>query len=77
MYVNYTNSKEHPCEDLKEMINFILKEYFKPKMKVSDPFMGIANFGAEIIRNGGFFYGYEIVEKFFNVAKKKLEKKSA
>ena len=42
-------------------------------MKVLDPFMGTANLGVSTIKKGGMFFGYEIAEKFYNTAKKKLE----
>jgi len=73
LYINYNSSSEHPCPEPKEMIDFIFEKYFKTNMKVLDPFMGTANLGISTIKKGGIFFGYEIVEKFYNTAKKKLE----
>jgi len=73
MYINYDHSPEHPCPEPKKMIDFILDTYFKTKMNVLDPFMGTASLGVSTIEKGGIFFGYEIVEKFYAIAKKKLE----
>ncbi len=73
LYINYKNSTEHPCAEPKEMIDFLFKKYFKPGMKVVDPFMGTANLGARVVREGGFFYGYELVKSFYDTSKKKLD----
>ncbi|NQV00806.1 MAG: site-specific DNA-methyltransferase [Parcubacteria group bacterium] len=73
LYINHKPSSEHPCPEPQEMIDFIFKNYFKTGMKVLDPFMGTANLGIQIVRNGGTFLGYELVERFYNIAKKKLE----
>lgn len=77
LYIDYNASKEHPCAEPERMIRFILDNYFKKGMRVLDPFMGTANTGEAIIKRKGFFFGYEIVKKFFDVAKEKLEKASS
>lgn len=73
LYINYSSSSEHPCPEPAEMTDFILDNYFGTGMKVLDPFMGTANLGFSVIKNSGIFFGYEIVEKFYNTAKSKLE----
>ncbi|MFA6161200.1 MAG: DNA methyltransferase [Patescibacteria group bacterium] len=72
IYINYGSSSEYPCPEPKEMIDFIFDKYFQTGMKVLDPFMGTANLGVSTLKKGGEFFGYEIVEKFYNTAKKKL-----
>jgi len=73
LYINYKKSTEHPCPEPAELTKFILNNYYKSGMHVLDPFMGIANFGLEVIKRHGNFWGYEIVKKFFNTATKKLK----
>jgi DNA modification methylase len=73
LYLDYLDSKEHPCPFPTITINFILDRYFKKGMNVLDPFMGTANLGVEVLKRKGNFYGYEIVEDFYNTAKFKLE----
>jgi len=73
LYFNYKHSNEHPCAEPKELIDFIIKKYFRTGMNILDPFMGTANLGVSVLKNGGSFSGYEIAEKFYNSAKKKLQ----
>lgn len=72
LYINYLNSLGHPYEEPKKMIEFILNKYFKSGMSLLDPFMGTAGLGAEVIKQQGYFFGYELVKKYFNLAKEKL-----
>ena len=73
MHINYKHSSEHPCSVPQKMVNFILENYFDKGMKVLDPFMGTANLGVAVIKKGGNFFGYELVKKYYDTAKKKLE----
>lgn len=73
MYENYISGENHPCPTPKNMIDFVLKKYFKKGMNVLDTFMGTAGLGCEVVKKEGNFYGYEINEKVFNIAKDKLE----
>jgi DNA modification methylase len=73
LYINYISVPEHPCPQPKAIIDFILGKYFVKEMKVLDPFMGTANLGVEVLKRNGIFYGYEIVEEFYNTAKRKLD----
>ena len=73
LYINYEASVEHPCAEPRKMIDFILKKYFKSGMKVLDPFMGTSNLGTQVVKNGGVFFGYEMVKEFYDISKKKLD----
>ncbi|MCX6739844.1 MAG: site-specific DNA-methyltransferase [Candidatus Parcubacteria bacterium] len=73
LYINYLDSKEHPCPTPKAMLTFILNRYFKKGYKVLDPFSGTANLGAEVLKRGGDFYGYEINSGFCKIAEQKLK----
>ena len=72
LYINHKKSSHHPCPEPPEMIDFIFDNYFEKGMNVLDPFMGTANLGVKTIKNKGVFFGYEIVKKYYNIAKRKL-----
>jgi DNA modification methylase len=72
LYVNYEESAEHPCAEPKELSDFMLNNYFSTGNAVLDPFMGTANLGVEVLKRGGTFYGYEVVEDYFTKAEQKL-----
>ena len=71
----YFDPKEgHPCTFTNKMVEDILDLFFEKGDSVLDPFMGTATLGAEVIRRGGAFFGYEIEKQFFETAKSKLRK---
>jgi DNA modification methylase len=73
LYLNYEESAEHPCPFPQKTIEFILNNYFTPGDRILDPFMGTANLGREVLRLGGYFFGYEIDKGFYQTALKKLK----
>ncbi len=73
-YLNYKESKEHPCPFPVEIYKTILDMYLKGGFTVLDPFMGTANMGTEVLERGGNFFGYELDEKIFEFAKINLSK---
>lgn len=73
-YINYRSDDNHPCPIPGEMINFIIKRFFQPGMIVADPFMGTALLGAEVLRKGGIFIGYEVAPSIFKLAQEHLSR---
>jgi len=69
----FKSQEGHPCPSSQHLLSDILNSFFKEEMKVLDPFMGTANLGVEVLKRNGIFYGYEIVEEFYNTAKRKLD----
>lgn len=75
--VFYSNGYSVPAtEQPLELRDYILRRYFKDKMKVLDPFMGTAGIGCNVIEKGGAFYGYEVDEATYKEASKRLKKAS-
>lgn len=68
----YKQRETHPCPYPTELIKDILDTFFVPGYKVLDPFMGTAGLGAEVLRRGGTFVGYELAKPYFDIAKNKL-----
>jgi DNA modification methylase len=72
LYFNYKSDEEHPCPTPVEIYKFLLDLYFKKDDIVLDPFAGTAGLGAEVIRRGGKFIGYETSKKFSDYARVRL-----
>lgn len=72
LYFNSVPEDGHPCPFGDDEITFVLDRYFPERGVVLDPFMGIAKLGAEVIRRGGSFLGYEISPEMFAVAERNL-----
>jgi DNA modification methylase len=72
-YLDYKESKEHPCPFPAEICKTILDMYFKKGFTVLDPFMGTATIGIDVISRGGIFGGFEIDTDIYNTAEKKLK----
>jgi len=73
-YSTYLPDEIHPCPFPEKHIEILLDLYFKKGMSVLDPFMGLAPLGAEVLKRGGDFYGYEIVKEFYDKAEALLKK---
>jgi DNA modification methylase len=76
LYVNYESEPGHPCPTPAGIYNFLLGKYYNDGYTVLDTFMGTAVIGAEVLKKGGNFIGYEIDEKIFKIAEEKLNIKS-
>lgn len=70
---NYVQRETHPCPFPAELVKDILDTYFKPGDKVLEPFMGTGSLGAEVIRRGGAYRGYETEPAYFKIAQEKLK----
>lgn len=73
-YVNYEESKDHPCPFSQEECEILLEKYFHSGDVVLDPFMGVAVLGGFILKREGFFRGYEIDRQLFGKAKRNLDR---
>ena len=72
---NETNEKlEHMTIKPVILISHLIKLFTKKNQIVLDPFLGSGSHGAAAIMNNRNFIGFEIEEKYFNIAKKRLEK---
>ena len=73
-YVNYPSDEDgHPCPFSPEHIKIFLDMGSKNGDTVLEPFMGTGGMGAEVLKRGGKYIGFELVEKHYNRALKKLE----
>jgi len=70
---NNTNSN-HPCPYPKEIINFVLDNYFKKGYTVLDAFAGTCGLGEEVLKKGGEFIGYDLSKKYLEIGRKRMEK---
>lgn len=70
----YEPQEGHPCPFGQEQAKDLVKMFLGQNQVVLDPFMGVANLGVEIVKNGRIFYGYELDKKFFETAEDKLKK---
>ncbi len=76
-YINYNEFfGDHPCPTPKEALDLLLPKYYKAGQTALDPFMGTANLGVEVLKQGGNFFGYEIDESFYEKANTKLEEQN-
>jgi len=73
VYFNYSPADGHPCPIPDSMRSFLLDAYFKKGFTVLDCFMGTGSLGSEVIKRGGEYVGYELAEKHFNAAEKRLK----
>ena len=70
---NNTNS-EHPCPYPKEIIDFVLDNYFKEGFTVLDAFAGTCGLGEEVLKRGGKFIGFDLSKKYLEIGRKRMEK---
>jgi len=68
---NNTNA-EHPCPYPKEIINFVLDNYFKEGFVVLDAFAGTCGLGKEVLKRKGTFIGYDLSKKYLEIGRKKM-----
>jgi len=68
---NATNS-EHPCPYPKEIINFVLNNYFKEGFTVLDAFAGTCGLGEEVLKRKGNFIGFDLSKKYLEIGRKRM-----
>jgi site-specific DNA-methyltransferase (adenine-specific) len=72
MYYTYKSTEDHPCPTPEEVLTFVCQKFFKEGGVALDPFMGTAGLGKRVLQSNGTFYGYEIDEHNYLLAKKEL-----
>ena len=68
-----TTMKEHKAVMKQEICDYFIEKFTKTGDIVLDPFMGIGTTGIACKKLNRNFIGYEIDEKYFNIAKERIE----
>lgn len=63
----------HPTQKPVELMEWLVKTYTNPGDTVLDCFMGSGTTGVACVRNGRKFIGMDLQEKYFEIAKNRLE----
>ena len=71
---NIIRTKQHPTEKPSKLMEILIENSCLPGDKVLGPFMGVGSTGVACVNTNRNFIGIEIDEKYFNIAKEKLEK---
>lgn len=69
--------KLHPTQKPVALMEWLIKTYSNPGDVVLDPFMGSGSTGVAALRNRRHFIGIEAVEKYYDIAKARLNKETA
>ena len=72
-FPNIVGNKNHPTEKPVELMKFYIENSSNEGDVVLDPFMGGGSTGVACKQLGRDFIGYEIDEKYFNIAKERIE----
>lgn len=70
---NILGEKQHPTEKPVELMKFYVENSSNEGDLVLDPFMGVGATGVACNKAGRNFIGIEIDEKYFNIAKHRIE----
>ncbi|MFB9081472.1 DNA-methyltransferase [Deinococcus wulumuqiensis] len=70
---NPNNSTEHPTQKPEDLLMWLVSSYSLPGDKILDPFMGSGTTGAAALKLGRQFVGIELDEKYYHVAKRRIE----
>lgn len=70
---NYPVTSIHPTQKPVELGEWLVKTYTNPGDTVLDCFMGSGSTGVACVRNGRNFIGMELQEKYFEIAKNRIE----
>lgn len=76
-YPNDANTIDHPCAKPLPMWKWLVVRASLPDFTVCDPFMGSGTTGIACIRTGRKFVGIEKDAKYFEVARKRIERELA
>lgn len=71
---NITGRKVHPTEKPVDLLEFYIKNSSNVGDVVLDPFMGSGSTGVACINTKRNFIGIELNEKYFNIAKERIDK---
>lgn len=70
---NIIGNKKHPTEKPVKLMQILIANSSKPGDVVMDCFMGAGSTGVACVIGGRDFIGIEIDEKYFNVAKERID----
>ena len=71
---NIIGNKVHPTEKPVDLLKFYITNSSNVGDVVLDPFMGSGSTGVACINTGRYFIGIELDEKYFNIAKERIDK---
>lgn len=71
---NIIGRKVHPTEKPVDLLEFYIKNSSNVEDVVLDPFMGSGSTGVACVNTGRNFIGIELDEKYFNIAKERIDK---
>ena len=71
---NIIGNKVHPTEKPVDLLKFYITNSSNVGDVVLDPFMGSGSTGVACIQTGRYFIGIELDEKYFNIAKERIDK---
>lgn len=74
LLVNNVDNKKHPSEKPIELMKILIENSSNKNDMVLDPFMGSGSTGVASILTRRNFTGIELDEKYFNIAKERIEK---
>lgn len=72
IYSNKTGNKLHPTQKLIDLLEMFIKNSSNEKSVILDPFMGSGSTGVACQNTNRNFIGFELDEKYFNIAKERL-----
>lgn len=67
------SNKFHPCEKPLSILNKLVLLYSKPNATILDPFMGSGTTGISAVKNDRDFIGIELVEKYCDIARVRID----
>ena len=74
LLIDNVENKNHPSEKPIKLMEILIKNSSNEQDKVLDPFMGSGSTGVACINTNRNFIGIELDEKYFNIAKERIEK---
>ena len=74
LYFDKPTNGFHPTEKPVPLLEYLIKTYTHEGDTVLDNCMGSGSTGVACIKNNRNFIGFELDEKYFNIAKERLEK---
>lgn len=70
----HNSHRHHPNEKLVDLLEYLIRTYSNEGETVLDATMGSGSTGVACVNTGRNFIGYELNEKYFEVAKNRIEK---
>lgn len=74
LLIDNVENKNHPSEKPIKLMEILIKNSSNEQDKVLDPFMGSGSTGVACVNTNRNFIGIELDEKYFNIAKERIEK---